>query len=147
MPLDRPVSCGKKEYMLFLFNDVIFELGQPEEAMAAEGFPISKKDFARTSLAQTLNLAREAVFQDLQLPRTQPDKAKVLAVMLAVKTPANAILVGPPAIGAQSPAQIGLRLAEVSLVTLSHLNQLQEGGTLRPHDVQRDVWQELYKQN
>ncbi len=131
--------------MLFLFNDVVLELGQPLEALEAEDFPISKQAFAKMSLVQITTLVRQGIFEDLQLPRTQPEKARVLAIMLAVRTgAANAVLVGPPATGASTPAEIGLRLAEVSLVTLSYLNHLQSGGTLTPQQVYRDVWQALY---
>jgi hypothetical protein len=129
--------------MLFLFNDVLLDIGQPAEVIMSPEFPMSPAAFSNLKLGEISQLAREEVFKDLQLPRTQPKTAAHLGVLLAGKTGANAALIGPPAEGARRASEFGLRLAEVSLMTLSHLYQLQEGGTLQPYHVQQAVWQAL----
>jgi len=129
--------------MLFLFNDVILDIQQPEEVISSSEFPMSFGAFQRIKMLEITELAFEELYLDLNLPRTQPEKAKHLAVLLAAKSGANAVLIGPPAEGARKPSDFGIRLAEVSLMTISHLYQLQEGGTLRPEHVQGTVWQSL----
>ncbi|MBL4595366.1 MAG: hypothetical protein JKX99_02180 [Robiginitomaculum sp.] len=129
--------------MLFLFNDVIFEIGQPTEVIQSEAFPITSAAFVKMRLSEIVTLACEAVFADIQLPHNQPEVAKNLSVLLAAKIAANAVLIGVPAEGAKEPADLGLRMAEVSLLTIAHLFQLQQGGTLLPQHVQQAVWQSL----
>ncbi len=129
--------------MIFLFNDVLLDIEQPIEVIQSPDFPVSAQTFSRMQVSEIIKLACEEVFQDLQLPRTQPDVARQLAVLLAAKTGANAVLVGAPAEGARAPSDMGIRFAEVSLMTISHLYQLQKGGTLLPQHVQQAVWQSL----
>ncbi len=129
--------------MLFLLNDVILDIEQPNEIIRSDEFPISVAEFAQMSLADITGLAFEEVFKDLNLPRTQPEKAGHLATLLAAKTGANAALIGPPADGARQPSEMAVRFAEISLMTLSYLYQLQTGGTLQTSHVQESVWQAL----
>ncbi|MBL4616588.1 MAG: hypothetical protein JKY46_02750 [Robiginitomaculum sp.] len=129
--------------MLFLFNDVILEIGQPIDKITADDFPVPVPVFEQMHLAEITFLAKEEIFADLQLPRTNPNKAIHLAVLLAAKSEANAVLIGPPANGASAAAEIGIRLAEVSLVAMSNLWQLQVGDTLTYEHVYNSVWSSL----
>lgn len=126
--------------MMFLFNDTLLDIPQASDLLREGKFPIPEADFARMSLGSIAMLAREEVYKDLDLPKNQPEVAKHLAILLAAKSGANAVLVGPPLGGARKPEQMGLRLAEVSLVTISNLYQMQEGGSLTPAHVNRAVW-------
>ncbi|PHR60932.1 MAG: hypothetical protein COA47_06955 [Robiginitomaculum sp.] len=129
--------------MIFLLNDVLLDIKQPNEIIRSDGFPISTAEFAKMSLADITGLAFEEFYKDLNLARTQPEKAGHLAVLLAAKTRANAALIGPPTQGARQPSEMAVRFADVSLLTLSHLYQLQLGGTLQTSQVQEAVWQAL----
>ncbi|VAV91369.1 hypothetical protein MNBD_ALPHA06-1431 [hydrothermal vent metagenome] len=129
--------------MLFLFNDVIFEIGQPADAIRSGELPVSAAEFSKLQTSEVTLLACEAVFADLQFPHTQPEKAAHMSVLLAAKTGANSILIGAPPQGAREPAEMGVRMAEVSMFTISHLYQLQLGGTLQSVHVHQAVWQNL----
>lgn len=126
--------------MLFLFNDTLLDIPQPVEMLRDGRFPIPEKEFGRMRMGEIALLAKEEVFKDLNLPHTQPDVARNLCILLAAKSGANAALVGPPLGGARKPEQMGLRLAEVSLVTMSNLYQMQESGNLTPNHVNQAVW-------
>ena len=129
--------------MLFLFNDVVFDLGDEQELAlrsgAEHGFDTAALFKMRTG--KVVKLIREAVFEEPQLARTNPDVAAFLAALLAWKTgEANALLaVAAPHI--ETPMQVQLRLASVSLVTMSQLRELQDAGKLSSHSVNMSVWQ------
>ena len=129
--------------MIFLFNDRLFEIGQPHEIVRQDTFPLSPDAFDRLSEASMLNLVREEIFADPLLVHDAPSRASQLAIIVAAKTNANAMLAGPPAAGARSPMQIAVLLAEVSLLTLSSLYRRQENGALTPQDVETAVWAAL----
>lgn len=126
--------------MLFLFNDTLLDIPQPAEVLREGKFPVPEAEFARMSVGSIALLAKEQVYKDLQLPKTQPQVASHLSLLLAAKSGANAALVGPPLGGARKPEQMGLRLAEVSLVTISNLYQMQQGGNLTAAHVNEAVW-------
>ncbi len=129
--------------MLFLFNDKIFEIGQPEEVIRSDGFPLSEADFSRLGNQEMLSLVRMEIFANPLLVHTLPERSKQLATIIAAKTNANAILAGPPADGAKTAAQIGIMLAEVSLLTMSFLHTQQIIDALTPQEVEQSVWAEL----
>ncbi len=129
--------------MIFLFNDKLFEIGLPLEAVHAEGFPISPGAFSRLSKMETLNLLRSEIFTDPFLTRNAPVKASHLATIVAAKTNANALLVGASADGAKTAADIAVRLAEVSLLTLAQLYARQQSGQLTTREVEQTIWSVL----
>ena len=124
--------------MLFLFNDVIFDLGDEQEtaleAGAAHGF--AQGDLYKMRVGKAVKMIREAVFDEPQLARTNPEVA-----LLAWKTgEANALLAVAPR-HIDQPMQVQLRVASVSLVTMSQLRELQADGKLSSHAVNMSVWQ------
>lgn len=129
--------------MLFLFNDVIFDLGD-EQGMAMEigashGF--DQADLYKMRVGKVAKMIREAVFDEPHLARTNPEVAAFLAALLAWKTgEANALLAVAPR-HIDQPMQVQLRLASVSLVTMSQLRDLQDTGKLSSHSVNMSVWQ------
>jgi len=126
--------------MLFLFNDVVFDLGDPEEcALSADG-PLSELELRVLSLGKVLNLVREAILDDPKLPRNRPEKAKYLAALVAWKTvEANALLVVPMT-GAKHASQVGVRLANLSLFLIAELADMQAAERLTAHAVNQNVW-------
>ena len=129
--------------MLFLFNDVMFDLGDEQETAlrdgAAHGF--DQADLYKMRVGTAVKMIREAVFEEPHLARTNPDVAAFLAALLAWKTgEANALLAVAPR-HIESPMQVQLRVASVSLVTMSQLRELQEAGKLSSHSVNMSVWQ------
>lgn len=128
--------------MLFLFNDAVFDLGDAREMAleigAAHGYAPS--DLITMRVAQAVKLVREAVFDEPQLARTNPEVARFLAGMIAWKTDeANAMLAVAPR-HIQLASQVQLRLASVSLVTVQQLHDLQSAGKLSSHVANLSVW-------
>jgi hypothetical protein len=129
--------------MLFLFNDRVFEIGQPLEIIRSVAFPLSQAAFDKLSEQEMLALVREEIFADPLLVHDVPARAMQMATIVAAKTNANAMLAGPRAGGARTAAEIAVMLAEVSLMTLSSLHIRQVGGTLTTEDVETAVWSAL----
>ncbi len=128
--------------MLFLFNDAVFDLGDAREtaleAGTANGYPPDALISMR--VAQVAKLVREAVFDEPQIARTNPEVASFLAAMIAWKTDeANAMLAIAPR-HIQLSGQVQLRLASISLVTIQQLRELQASGKLSSHVVNLSVW-------
>lgn len=129
--------------MLFLFNNRIFEIGLPLDTITGEGFPMSPAAFDALSHADILHLVREEVFADPNIAHNTPAITSHLAILIAAKTHANAILAGPAASGAQTPADIAVKLAEVSLLTMVQLHDQQTAGGLTSAAVEKAVWSSL----
>ncbi len=129
--------------MLFLFNDRIFEIGQPSETIDSGEFPLSPTAFSGLTNQQMLGLVREEVFANPLLVHQMPVIAKQLAIIVAAKTNANAMLAGAPAVGAKTAGQIAVLLAEVSLLTMSSLHRQQIAESLTTAGVEEAVWAEL----
>jgi len=128
--------------MLFLFNDAIFDLGDPREFALEHALaePLGPSAVMTLRAAQVVKMVREAIFDEPQLARTSPDLAAFLAALAAWKTDeTNALLaVAPRHITLASQVQV--RLAAVSLITLQQLRDLQDGGRLSSHAANLSVW-------
>lgn len=126
--------------MLFLFNDVVFDVGEPRETALSAGAPVGPVELVRLSVAQTVKLVRETVFDEPDIARGRPDRARFLAALIAWKTgEANAALAVRPT-AARSPLDVQVRLASVNLVTLAQLRELQAAERLTPAAVNNAVW-------
>lgn len=53
------MGCGA---VLFLFNDVVFNLGDPERAAIETGAPLSPSELRALSLGRCIKLVREAIW-------------------------------------------------------------------------------------
>lgn len=126
--------------MLFLFNDAVFDIGDPEETALAADQPLAPEALRKLTPGKAVKLLREAIFHSPALARANPDKAAFLAALIAWKSgEANTLLaVCPP--GADDPMQVQVRLASVSLITLHQLAELQSMGKLSSHAVNLTVW-------
>ena len=128
--------------MLFLFNDVVFDLGDPRETALQAGLPhgFSETKLLSMRIGRVIKLVREAMYDEHYLPRTNPEIAGFLAAMIAWKTDeANALLAVAPK-NATTAAEVQLRLASVSLVAMSQLEELQRAGKLSSHVANLSVW-------
>ncbi|MFP4518268.1 MAG: hypothetical protein ACLFQ5_02315 [Oceanicaulis sp.] len=128
--------------MLFLFNDAVFDLGDPRdtalETGAAHGF--SEETLLTMRVGKAVKLVREAVFDEPQIARTNPEVAGFLGALIAWKTDeANALLAVAPR-HIQLASQVQLRLASVSLITIQQLRELQTAGKLSSHVANISVW-------
>jgi len=125
--------------VLFLFNEIIVDLGSPEEQLARSACPITISALAHVTKGELLLLVREAIFQNPSFASAHPDKAAALAAMILVKMGANAALSVRPAT-AQSAYDVPVRLADVSLRVLGDLAALNSQGRLTPQAIDRAVW-------
>ena len=126
--------------MLFLFNDVVFDVGAPDETALNCGVPLDDAAIRSLTVAKVIKLVREAIYDNPDLARSSPDKANFLAAMLAWKTgEANALLaVRPTAI--TDPMDVTIRLADVSIIAIQQLHQLQTANRLTARAVNDTVW-------
>lgn len=126
--------------MLFLFNDVVFDVGAPDATALNCGVPLDHAAIRSLTVAKVIKLVREAVFDTPDIARSNPDKALFLAAMLAWKTSeANALLaVRPTAI--TDPMDVSIRLADVSIVAIQQLHELQSANRLTAKAVNDSVW-------
>lgn len=131
--------------MLFLFNDAVFDVGDPHETALEPPTwdspePPPEATLMTMRVGKAVKLAREWVFEDRFMARNNPAKARFLSALLAWKTDeANALLAVCPR-EADSPAKVQIRLASVSLVTLQQLRELQDDGKLSSHVCNLSVW-------
>ena len=128
--------------MLFLFNDVVVDLGDPRETALEAGLPhgFSETKLLSMRIGRVIKLVREAMFDEHYLPRTNTEVAAFLASMVAWKTDeANALLAVTPK-GAADASMVQVRLASVSLVAMSQLEELQRAGKLSSHVANLSVW-------
>jgi len=126
--------------VLFLFNDVVFKLGDPERAARSAGSPLSEQALSALTLGKAVKLIREAVYTDPMLARNAPEKARFLAALIGWKSDeANALLAVCPT-NARGPEDVQVRLASVGLVVLTQLKGLQEMDMLSARSANDAVW-------
>lgn len=126
--------------MLFLFNTVVFDVGDPREAALSAGAPVEPNELVRFSVAQAIKLVRETVFDEPGIAPSRPERARFLAALVAWKAgEANAMLAVRPA-AARSPLDVQVRLASIGLVTMAQLSELQAGQRLTPAAINDAVW-------
>lgn len=126
--------------MLFLFNDVVFDIADPSETVLEGTLPFDENELASMTVGKAVKLVREAVFEEPWLHRTHPEHAVQIAALIAWKTDeANAMLAVAPK-NAETPRGVQVRLAAVSLVTMHQLNELQEAERLSTHTANLAVW-------
>ena len=128
--------------MLFLFNDVVFDLGDPREFAMEAGLShgFTEAALINMRIGRVIKLVREAMYEEHYLPRTNVEVAKFLSSLVAWKTDeANALLAVTPKT-AFDASGVQVRLASVSLVAMTQLADLQETGRLSSHVANLSVW-------
>ncbi|WP_429911486.1 hypothetical protein [Glycocaulis sp.] len=126
--------------MLFLFNDVVFSLGDPERAALSAGSPLGEYALKTMSLGKAVRLVREAIHEDPLLARNAPEKARFLAALIGWKSEdANALLAVRPS-ATRGPEDVQVRVASVGLVVLTQLKSLQDLDMLSARAANDAVW-------
>ncbi|WP_417486153.1 hypothetical protein [Maricaulis sp.] len=126
--------------MLFLFNDVVFDLGDLKSILQSDQLPLSPAQIESLNAAQLNGLVREAVFANPDIAHTRPDQVQYIMALISVVAPgANALLALRPA-EAESAADVGLRYANVTITTLASLWRDQKDGHLTPNQINDQVW-------
>lgn len=121
--------------MLFLFNDVIFEL---ESKQTAPPGVISR--VAALTLPQIVALVRDQLAVNPDLARTAPAAAAKSALLLALKQPElNAALFIAPKAGCKG-RDVSFRFAALDPIILHELKRAQDLGRLTPGLVNAHVW-------
>jgi hypothetical protein len=125
--------------MVFLFNDVLLDVGDPRERLTESGCPISYEKLGTLSQSQVMGLVRSTVFAAPTFAIDKADKAAALAALVNLKTQANALLcIRTPRVTAAT--EMPLRLAQVSLTVIGDLMRRHKDGSLTPTVIDRAVW-------
>lgn len=128
--------------MLFLFNDALYDLGDVAETARERGdaLGINALTLRNMRIGQVVKLVREWVWERPALAKSDPQSGIFLSALVALKNnEANALLAVAPQ-GSKSSAEVQVRLASVSLVTMKQLLDLQAEGRLSGHTANMAVW-------
>ncbi|MGY6531720.1 hypothetical protein [Glycocaulis sp.] len=126
--------------VLFLFNDVVFNLGDPERAAIETGAPLTAADLRALSPGRCIKLVREAIWMDPDIARNSPHKARFLAALIGWKgDEANAMLALRPN-GAKGPEHVQVRIASVGLAVMIQLKGLQDHNMMSARAANDAVW-------
>jgi hypothetical protein len=124
--------------LYFLVNDTLFELDERNLVS-----PLDARRFASLPLSFVIQLGQEMFAEDPLLPRNAPERARRLAMLLALKQPdMNAALFVAPVPGCR-PDQVGARFAGLSIEVLAALHAKQAAGALDAVSADREVWRRL----
>jgi hypothetical protein len=124
--------------LFFLVNDTLFELDEDNSVS-----PLDARRFEQLPMSYVVQLGQELFSEEPLLTRMAPERAKRLAMLLALKQPGlNAALFVAPSRGCR-PDQVGVRFAELSIEVLGGLHAKQSLGELTAVAADRDVWRRL----
>lgn len=125
--------------MLFLLNDQVLDLGDPQTCLDGSIGALSRVRPERLTPARAALLGQAIYFGCPPGTRPTTGARLALASLLALRTDANAAVFVRPD-GARTEADVQYRLALVDLPVLAHLFVLQVGGVLDPRLVNESVW-------
>lgn len=126
--------------VLFLFNDVVFNLGDPERVAIETGAPLTAAELRALSPGRCIKLVREAIWMDPDIARNSPHKARFLAALIGWKgDDANAMLALRPN-GAKGAEHVQVRIASVGLEVMVQLKGLQDHGLMSARAANDAVW-------
>jgi len=126
--------------MLFLFNDVVFDLGDLSTLLKDGTLPLPVSQFETLQPAHLTALVREAVFVDPEIARNKYDQCQHLCALISYRAPgANAILAVRYE-NAEGPEDVGLRFANVPITTLAYLWKRQNENQLSVDEINHEVW-------
>jgi hypothetical protein len=126
--------------MLYLFNDVVFDLGDLIGLLQDGKIPLSFEQIEELPAAELTGLVQEAIFRDPGMARNNPDQTQHLCALVAYRAPgANAVLAlrNEPA---TIPQDVGVRFANAPITTIAYLWQQQLGGELTTDEINAEVW-------
>jgi hypothetical protein len=126
--------------MLFLFNEVVFDLGDLESVLKDGTIPLPPSQFETLTTGHLTLLLREALYVDPHMATSKPDRTKHLAALIAYRAPGANALLGVRPDNAGGPDDVGLRFANVPMVVLTYLWKRQNDGALEPGVINEEVW-------
>jgi len=126
--------------MLFLFNDVVFDLGDLKSILKSDQLPLSPAQIETLNAAQLNSLVREAVFSNPDIAHTRPDQVQYIMALISVVAPGANALLALRTPEAASATDVGLRYANVSITTLASLWRDQQDGHLTANQINDQVW-------
>ena len=126
--------------MLFLFNEVVFDLGDLVTILKDGSIPLPPSQFETLTPAHLTALLREAIYVDPLMATNKPDRTQHLAALIAYRAPGANALLAVRADKATGPQDVGLRFANVPLMTLTYLWKRQQNNQLAPNIINDEVW-------
>lgn len=126
--------------MLFLFNDVVFDMGDVISLLRDGEIPIPPSEFDKLTTDDLTSLVRQAVFDDPDVARNRPSQTQHLCALISYRAPGANALLAVRYDGAETPLDVGLRFANVPITTLAYLWQMQAEETLTANEINTEVW-------
>jgi hypothetical protein len=124
--------------MLFLLNDVVFDLDE-----ACPVTPADARRFEKLGFDYVLELGCELFAENPLLHRKDPARARRLAWLIAERSPdVNAALFAAPEAGC-APELVEPRFCALPEVVLRHLQQRARRGALNAATADKAVWGRL----
>ncbi|WP_375549576.1 hypothetical protein ABWI01_04120 [Oceanicaulis alexandrii] len=128
-----------------MFNDALYDLGDANQTARERGeaLGINALTLRNMRIGQVIRMVREWVHERPGLAKTDPESAIFLSSLIALKTDeANALLAVTPQ-GGKTSADVQVRLASVSLVTMKQLLDLQAENRLSGQMANMAVWSQV----
>jgi hypothetical protein len=124
--------------MLFLLNDRILDLNTRELKQ-----PLDPVRFHALSLAFVVKLGQELYSESPLLHRDDPERAKRLAMLIAMRAPeVNAALFVAPRQGCR-PDEVSSNFANLAVDVIAGLWARDKQGELNPVTADREVWRRM----
>lgn len=124
--------------MLFLLNDVVFDLDEACRVSAVDA-----RRFEKLDIDYVLELGCELFAEEPLLHRTDPERARRLAWLIADRSPeVNAALFAAPAKGC-APELVEPRFCVLPEAVMHQLNASDHLGALTPVAADRAVWNRM----
>lgn len=124
--------------MLFLLNDRLLDL-------TTRGFetPLDPARFHALSLPFVIKLGQELFAEAPLLHRDEPERAKRLAMLIAIKAPeVNAALFVAPKLKCR-PDEVSHAFANLGVEVMAALMTRDRRGDLNPFTADREVWRRM----
>lgn len=126
--------------MLFLFNDVVFDLGDLTTLLRDGSIPLPVSQFETLQPAHLTALLREAVFVDPEIARNKFEQCQHLCALISYRAPGANALLAVRYENAEGPEDVGLRFANVPITTLAYLWKRQNENELTANEINDEVW-------
>jgi hypothetical protein len=124
--------------LLFLLNDTLLQI---EPARMAS--PLDARRFDAVSLSYVVQLGKELFAEEPLLHKVEPERARRLAWLLAMKQPElNAALFVSPGRNCPS-ADVTVRFCALPVETIAQLHAQSQAGLLDGAAADREVWRRL----
>ncbi|MFI4965288.1 MAG: hypothetical protein ACHP9T_07960 [Caulobacterales bacterium] len=124
--------------MLFLLNDTVLRLDGVAMQARLDG-----RRMLRLEFPEILRMGQELYAREPLLQRTNPERARRLAALIAAKAPmVNAALFVTPALDCP-PSEVTVRFVACQFEVMAELHTLQRAGGLDAVSADRRIWRRL----